>query len=197
MKGKVNVMKKIFNEKGSLIARCIVFQIAMSLLGFFVMSAVAYMNDTIILLAGIFTMLFYFAITGATLNEDGLKDALASSRINSKPDIFYGAKYVAVSYIPVLFATVLASIFRTLGILSGISDVIIMIIRFFFSGMYLGIDMALFITGIDEKGFAVYNMFSNNGYSLIVYQIFSIIICGLFYYLGIKGINLVKTKEKQ
>lgn len=190
-------MKKILNEKGSLIARCIVFQIAMSLLGFFVMSAVAYMSSTIILIAGIFTVLFYFAIMGAFLNEDGLKDALIIERNNGSADLLYGMKYVALSYIPSFLMTLIAVVFRTFGILSEIADVLLMITKFFFTGMYLGIDMSLFIRGTDENGYALYSSFSNNGYSLIIYMIFSVIICGLFYYLGIKGISLIKTKEKQ
>ncbi len=190
-------MKKVFKEKGSLIGRCIVFQIAMSLLGFFVMSAVANMNNTVILLAGIFTMLFYFSITGASLNEDGLKDGLIAGRNNEKKDLYFGFKYVAVSYIPAFVMTIFAVVFRTFDIASEIGDTLIMLVKFFFTGMYLGIDMFLFITGVDSNGYAVYSSFSNNGYSLIIYQLFSVLICGLFYYFGIKGISFIKTKEKK
>ncbi len=190
-------MKKILSEKGNLIARCIVFQIAMSLLGFFVLSGIANISNTVVLIGGIFTMLFYFAIMGAFLNEDGLKDALIMKRNNMSFDYFYGMKYVAISYIPTLFMTVLIAIFRTFSIASQAADFLVMIVKFFFTGMYIGIDMSLFITGVDENGYAIYSTFSNNGYSLIIYQLFSIAVCGMFYYLGLKGVNLVKTKEKK
>lgn len=191
------VMKKILSEKGNLIARCIVFQIAMSLLGFFVLSAIANTNDTVILLGGIFTMLFYFALMGAFLNEDGLKDALILKRNNESIDAFYGMKYVAVSYIPTLLMTICIIIFRTFSFAFEAADFLVMIVKFFFSGMYIGIDMILFITGANEQGYAVYHIISSNGYSLLFYQLFSIVICGLFYYLGTKGVNLIKTKDKQ
>lgn len=190
-------MKKIFNEKGNLIARCIVFQIAMSLLGFFVMSAIANMGNTIVLLGGIFTVLFYFALMGAFLNEDGLKDALIKGRVNERTDPFYGLKYVAVSYIPTILMTLCIIVFRTFSFAYEAADFLVMIVKFFFSGMFFGIDMSLFITGFDEKGYAIYHCFSVNGYSLLIYQLIAIIVCGVFYYLGIKGINLTKAKEKQ
>ena len=190
-------MKNLLSAKGHLIARCIVFQIAMSLMGFFVISAVAFQSRSIILIAGLFTMLFYFAITGASLNEDGLKDELIMSRNRQKSDPCCGLKYVALSYIPSFLLTLIASVFRTFNVFTGVADTLIMIIRFFFSGMYLGIDMFFFITGTDKNGYAVYNLFSANGYSLLLYQIFSVVVCGLIYYLGVKGINLLKGKEKK
>ncbi len=190
-------MKKILSEKGNLIARCIVFQIAMSLLGFFVLSAIANTSKTVILLGGVFTMLFYFALMGAFLNEDGLKDALILKRNSEKMDEFYGMKYVAISYIPTILMTLCIIIFRTFSFAYEAADFLILIVKFFFSGMYIGIDMSLFITGTSEQGYAVYHVFSTNGFSLLVYQIFSIVICGMFYYLGARGINFMKTKEKQ
>lgn len=189
-------MIKILKQKGSLIARCIVFQIAMSVLGFFVISAVANSGNTLILLAGIFTILFYFALVGATVNEDGLKDELTNKRSGLKPDIFLGIKYMAISYIPTFSLTLLLCLFRTFGIFAGAADIIVIFVRAFLTGMYFGIDMNLFIQGYSEEGYAIYSAFSSNGYSLLIYQLFSVIICGLFYYLGLRGINLNKTKEK-
>jgi len=191
-------MKRILNEKGHLIARCIVFQIAMSLLGFFVISAVANSSKTIVCIAGIFTACFYYAIMGASLNEDGLKDQLIASRSQYKGwNGLYGMKYVAISYIPTFILTLAIIILRSFDIAYKVADALVLIVKFFFTGMYFGIDMSLFITGADANGFAVYSQFSNNGFSLIIYQIASVIICGLFYYLGFKGINLLGSKDKK
>ena len=190
-------MRKFFSLKGDLIAKCIVFQIAMSLLGFFVMTALAFMSKTVILLGGIFSVLFYYAIMGAALNEDGLKDGLIISKNNGNPDKYLGLKYVAVSYIPSLIMTVLIAVFRTFEIAVEASGVLVYIVKIFFTGMYFGIDMYLFNSGVDANGNALYSTFSINGYSLIIYQIVSIIVCGVFYYIGTRGINLLKTKEKK
>lgn len=191
-------MKKIFNEKGHLIARCIVFQVAMSLLGFFVISGMFNASKTILLLGGIFSVLFYYAIMGAALNEDGLKDALITNRNkNMKKDEFYGMKYVAVSYIPTFVLTVALILMRCFNFAANIADTLVLIIKFFFTGMYFGIDMFLFITGVDAEGYAVYSKFSSNGYSLLIYEVISVIICGIFYYLGHKGINLLNFKDKK
>lgn len=194
MKGKTK-MKRILNEKGSLIARCIVFQIAMSIFGIMINFATVQLGNTILILGAVFSVLFYFALVGASLNEDGLKDKIKYDRNKEKADIFYGLKYVAVSYIPSFVITAVFSLFRTLNIFESFTYVVNMLIRFFISGMYIGVDILLF-SGTDSVGNTVYDYFSLNGYSFLIYQIVSIIICGLFYYLGIRGINLVGGKKK-
>ena len=187
-------MKKIINEKGDLIAKCIVFQIAMSVFGIMINFATVQMGNTVLLLGGIFSILFYFALVGATLNEDGLKDKIKYDRLKENPDKLYGVKFMAVSYIPSLLITGLFSLLMSFGILEGVTYVVNMIIRFFISGMYIGIDIFLF-SKTNEAGDIIYNSFSMNGYSFLIYQIISILICGLFYYLGLRGVNLIKTKK--
>ena len=187
-------MKKILNEKGHLIARCIVFQIAMSIFGIMINSVTVQMSNTILLLGGIFSVLFYFSIMGAFLNEDGLKDKIKKERNSDTYDYFYGMKYVSISYIPSLLITIIHSVLTTFGLAETVTSLLNMLIRFFISGMYIGIDVYLFSSGNSVDTIA-YNSFSSNGYSFIIYQLFSVIICGLFYYMGMKGINLIKSKR--
>lgn len=187
-------MKKLLNEKGHLIARCIVFQIAMSIFGIMITFATVQMGKNIQLIGGIFSVLFYFSLMGAFLNEDGLKDKIKYERNSATYDYFYGMKYIAISYIPSLLITVIYSVLATLGVAESLASILNMLIRFFISGMYIGVDIYLFSSGNGVDNI-MYNSFSINGYSFIIYQLFSIIICGLFYYIGMKGINLLKSKE--
>lgn len=189
-------MKRLLNEKGSLIARCIIFQIAMSIFGIMINFATVMLGKTILILGAIFSVLFYFSLVGASLNEDGLKDKIKFERNKEKIDVFYGMKYAAVSYVPSIVLTAIYSLFKTLNIFEGFTYVVNMILRFFISGMYLGIDILLF-SRTDAEGYTVYSSFSYNGYSFLIYQLISIAICGLFYYFGIRGINLIGGKKKE
>ena len=187
-------MKKILNEKGDLIAKCIVFQIAMSVFGIMINFATVQMGNTVLLLGGIFSILFYFALVGAPLNEDGLKDKIKYDRLKEDADKLYGVKFMAVAYIPSFVITGIYAVFMSFGILEGVTYVVNMVIRFFISGMYIGIDIFLF-SSTDEAGNILYNAFSMNGYSFLLYQIASVLVCGLFYYLGLCGVNLLRTKK--
>lgn len=189
-------MKKILNEKGSLIARSIIFQIAMSIFGIMICLATAKMGDSVLLLSGIFSILFYYALVGATYNEEGLKDKMKFERNREKFDYLYGLKCAAVSYIPSLIITVVYSVLRVLNVAESFTYILNMLIRSFISAMYLGLDIFLF-SGVDGNENIVYNQFSLNGFSFIIYQIISICACGLFYYVGMKGINLVKKKNDE
>lgn len=184
-------MKQLINEKSSLIAKLIIFQIAMSLFGLMFAATVIALNEGLLLFAGTFSILFYFALVGAALNEDGVKDHLKVACDRAKPDALCGFKYVLISYIPTLVITVLNIILNIFGVLDSLRGILVIIIRMFTSGMFQCIDRFLFGSGDSFVSFSLY------GYSFLVYQIISIIICGLFYFLGLRGISLLPKKKAE
>lgn len=184
-------MKQLLNEKGSLIAKSIIFQVAMSIFGIMFTATIIALDEGFLLFAGIFSILFYFALMGAALNEDGTKDYLRVKGNRARPDILCGFKYVLISYIPTLAITLLHVILRTAGVVNSLTDILNIIIRFLTSGMYLSLDRYFFASGDTFMPFSLY------GYSFLIYQVFSIIVCGLFYYIGLCGISLLPKKKEE
>ncbi len=183
-------MKKIFSEKGSMIAKLIVYQIAMSIFGVMLAFAITALNVGLLLATGVFSALFYFALAGAALNEDGLRDNVSVTRDGSAANAFIGLKYALISFAPTLIITLLYAILCTLGVNNSLTSILNIFIRFFLSGMYLSLDTSLFSAGETVMAF------SANGYSFLIYQVVSVIICGVFYYIGFKGINLLPKKKE-
>ena len=178
-------------EKSNMITKAIVFQIAMSIFGIMLASSIQSFGNAVKLFAGIFSVLFYFALIGAALNEDGLKDNIKVSRNTVKADAFLGMKYIAVSYIPTFAVTILYIILRLFGIANGLTSTLNVLIRLFLSGMYLSLDSYLFAAGNTPMPVSI------NGWTFLIYQIFSVIVCGLFYIAGLKGINLLSSKKEE
>ncbi len=185
-------MKRIFELKGRLIFKSIIFQIAMSIFGIMLAMAVLAINEKYLVFAGVFSVLFYFALAGAAFNEDGLADNLKIKGNRLTEDKLLGLKCAAVYYIPTFIITVLQIVFYyTVGADNPVFQLLNMVNRFFTSGMYLSLDRVLFATG------DTFEAISYSGIIYIVYQLFSVIVLGIFYYLGVRGINLLgKPREK-
>lgn len=184
-------MKITLKEKSSMISKAIIFQIAMSIFGVMLASSIQAFGNTVLVIAGVFSVLFYFALIGAALNEDGLRDNIKVTHGRAVEDKLLGFKYIAVSYIPTLAITVVYVILKLCGLNNDITTLINALIRLFLSGMYLSLDRAIFAMG------DTLNAFSLNGWSFLIYQVFSIVICGLFYIIGLKGINLIPVKKEE
>ena len=184
-------MKKIFNEKGSMIAKAIIFQIAMSIFGCMITMSIIAIDEGWLLLGGIFSILFYFSLIGAAINEDGAKDHLKISAGRMEPDALLGFKYILISYIPTFLITILFVILNLFGLENSLTQIMAILIRLFLSGMYQGLDRVIFASGDTLAKFSLYC------FSFVIYQVISVVVCGLFYYIGYKGINLTSGKKKE
>lgn len=184
-------MKIKIKEKTSMISKAIVFQIAMSIFGIMLASSIQSFGNTVNLIAGIFSILFYFALIGAALNEDGLKDNIKVAHNRAEADMLLGMKYIAISYIPTFAITILYIILCLFGFENVLTVTLNAIIRLFLSGMYLGFDRFLFAAGDTLMPISL------NGWTFIIYQIFSVVVCGIFYLIGLKGINLMPSKKEE
>ena len=184
-------MKITIKEKSSMISKAIIFQIAMSIFGVMLASSIQSFGNIVLILGGLFSVLFYFALIGAAVNEDGLRDNVKVTHGRVEEDKLLGFKYIAISYIPTLAVTVAYLIMKLCGLNNDFTTLINALIRLFLSGMYLGLDRVIFAMG------DTLHAFSLNGWSFLIYQLFSIVICGLFYILGLKGVNLVPVKKQE
>ncbi len=182
-------MKISIKEKTGMISKAIIFQIAMSLFGMMLSASVIAINEKLLLVAGIFSFLFYFALIGAAVNEDGVKDYLKIKAGRVEKDVFLGLKYIAISYIPTFAITVIYIVLRFFSLENALTQILSILIRLLSCGMYLSFDRYLFASGDS------FLPFSLNGYSFLIYEIISVLIIGLFYLLGVKGINLLSTKS--
>lgn len=182
-------MKISIKEKTGMIYKAIIFQIAMSLFGLMLSASVIAINESFLLFAGIFSILFYFALIGASVNEDGVKDYLRIKAGRSETDAFLGLKYAAISYIPAFIITVLYIILRLFSLENALTQILSILIRLLSCGMYLSFDRYLFVSGDS------FLPFSLNGYSFLIYEIVSVLVIGLFYFIGVKGINLLSSKS--
>ncbi len=182
--------KKYLDEKGNMIAKCIVFQLAMSLFGIMITMTLLALNEVAVVLGGIFSILFYFALVGAAVNEDGVKDCIKVEGGRMEKDAILGLKYVAISYIPTFIISGLYCVLSLCGVQNSFTSILNLITRFFTTGMYMGLDISIFGAGETVAAF------SYNGYSYLIYEIVSVIVLGLLYYAGLCGINLVRKKNE-
>ena len=188
-------MKKIFTEKSSMISKLFIFQVAMSLLGLFVVSPFT-ANSSLCLAAGIFSMLFYFSLITYAVIEDGQKEYISVKAGRCEFSVFTGFLYALVSYIPTIILTVVYMIMRLSSpnsIITGAKAVLNIIIRFFLMGMYLGIDVKL---RADAAG-AFSGFISENGIFYVMCLFLMPVICGISYALAYNGKIHVNTESKK
>lgn len=188
-------MKKLFTEKSSMISKLFIFQIAMSLLGLFVVSPFT-ANASMCLAAGIFSMLFYFSLVTYAVIEDGQKECIAAKAGKCEVSVYTGFLYALFSYIPTIIITVVYMIMRLSepnGLITGAKAVLNIIIRFFLMGMYLGIDVKLRAGGSGT----FLSFISENGIFYVICLVLMPLICGIAYALAYKGIIHVNTEPKK
>ena len=196
-------MFEILKSKINLIVKLFVFQIAMSLLGLFVVSP---FSGNMQIAAGVFSTLFYFSLVCYAVIEDGQKDHLAVKSGRAVGNPYTGFLYSAVSYIPtiilVLFQMILFLMTQNSSI-TGLKAVLAFVIRFFLMGMYLGIDTGLAGRYYDSASQSMKSdanptlLFMSDNY--IIFSIFLVLlplICGFAYMLAYKGKIHVNTEVK-
>ena len=198
-------MFSILKEKSNMIAKLFVYQIAMSLLGLFVVSP---FNGYMQIAASVFSMLFYFSLVSYAVIEDGQKDHIshiAGRIIGNKAT---GFVYGVVTYIPTLVVVLLQVILQLLtdvSALTGIKTVLTFIIRFFLMGMYLGVDTGLVQRGYDSinqtsvviKGSDLLVFMSDKYLIFAVCLIFLPLVVGISYNLAFNGKVHVNTTPKK
>lgn len=191
----------IIKSKSHMIGKLFVYQIAMSLLGLFVVSP---FSGVMQIAAGVFSTLFYFALVAYAVIEDGQKDyvSVTAGRLDGRG--YTGFVYALVSYLPtivIVVANVLVSLFTNAF---ALRDILKIIVRFFLMGMYLGIDTGLAqrtqdpITHEMVSGAPDWLLFlSENSVTFAILLVVMPIVCGLSYYLAYKGKIHVDTTVKK
>lgn len=190
-------MKKLFSNKGHLMLKYIVNQIAMSLFGLMMSASALAINDNLLLPFGIFGLLFYYFILITFIREDGLKDAIKVDGGRIKIDVFMSLKYCGIAAIPgflIALLNMFLHIFNNGAIAyEGAAVVLNAVTRILVYGMYNTLDTYFFNneTGILSS----YNYLSSNGITYVLYTVFTLAVCFLAYYTGVKQM-FVKEEKK-
>ena len=198
-------MKSIINEKKDMIANIFVYQIAMSLLGVFVVSP---FNGYVQIAASVFAILFYFSLVCYAVIEDGQKDCISHKAGRMVGNPASGLVYSLVSYIPtvvIVIAQCLLNLFTDYNVLAGLKSIINVVIRFFLMGMYLGVDTGLVQrtydsvnqTSVIVKGSDFLVFMSDNYLVFSVCLIFLPVVAGITYKLAFDGKIHVNTAPKK
>jgi len=198
-------MKKIIQEKSHMISKLFIYQIAMSLLGVFIVTP--FTKNAWCMAAGIFSLLFYLSLVSYAVVEDGQKDFVSHSagRINGKSTT--GLKYSLISYIPTIALVCLYAILKlctTGNMLSALKNILNIIIRFFLMGSFLGIDVGITGYGYDaatqsmvSAASVVLRFISDNGIFFVICLFVVPVVSGLMYSLAFKGKININTHKKE
>ena len=197
-------MISILKEKSNMISKLFVYQVAMSLLGLFVVSP---FSGKVQIAASVFASLFYFSLVCYAIIEDGQKDFISHNAGRICGSGMTGFVYAVASYIPTIVIVILQVLLCTLTKATeflGLKSILTFVIRFFLMGMYLGID-----TGLVQRGYDSVNQTSVVlcDSKILVYMsdnylIFALclvlfpIVAGVSYNLAFKGKVHVNTAPK-
>lgn len=192
-------MKTLFNEKGHLMLKYIINQIAMSFFGVMMAFTAATIDEkgSWLLPFGIFSVLFYWAILISFMREDGLKDAIKVNGGRMKKDTLLPLKYCGIAAIPGLLFPVANLIIRLIGteseISQGIVNICSFVSKFFAYGAFMGVDSYLFA--------GEYALFSSasflTDYSIVcfIYTAVTLAVCVLAYNSGLSGMFIKKDRK--
>ena len=197
-------MFETIKSKSHMISKLFVFQIAMSLFGLFVVSP---FNGYWQVAASAFSCLFYFSLVSYAIIEDGQKDCISHTAGRIEGKSYTGFVYALVSYIPTLVVVIIEVILRlcTAGnTLTTLKDLLGLLIRFGFMGMYLGFDSGLVQRAPDPetlqmniiKGSDALVFMSDNYLIFAICLVFLPFVAGLCYNLAFKGLVHVDTSVK-
>ncbi len=197
-------MKKLFEEKSHMVSKLFIYQIAMSLLGVFIVSP---FSGTTCIIAGVFSLLFYLSLVSYATVEDGQKDFVSQKAGRLQGSAFTGFKYALISYIPTIFIVAFYCIIKLSTkseMLSALKNILNIIIRFFLMGSYLGIDVGLTGYGYDtatqsmvSDAPTVVRFISDNGIFFVICLIVMPLICGFAYNLAFNGKISINTHKKE
>ncbi len=196
-------MKKLFNEKGHLMLKYLINQIALSLFGLMVSGFTVKDGNTGWLLPiGVFALLFYYFILISFIREDGLKDGLKVDGERMKKDIFLSLKYCSLAAIPgFLFPFInfavrfIAHFSESSGsLITNISLICNIVTRILTYGMYNPIDSYLFNP---EYGMLKGMSFvSDWGISFMFYTLLTLAVCFVTYYTGVNQLFTKKGNQE-
>jgi hypothetical protein len=194
----------IFKEKGDMLRKMWINQFAFSLFGIFVASP---FNAGLCTAAGVFSYLFYLSVVSFAILDDSQKDRIAFNAGRKKNvSSVTGVMYSFAAFIPTLVLTIVHLAFSFMPMISeNITKVIYLINRFVLCGEIIGIDSGItnivtvnykpVVAGPEWAGFM-----SEHGIFQLLFAVLSVVIFGIVYYLGFKGIisiNTTETKKNQ
>ncbi len=196
-------MLKILKSKTHIMGVLFAYQIAMSLLGLFVVSP---FSGSMQIAAAVFSTLFFFSLVCYAVIEDGQKDFVSVNAGRMTGNAFSGFVYSFVMYIPTIIVVVtqmLLFLCTNKEALAGLKAAFAIIIRFFLMGMYLGFDTGLAARTQDPITHKMVSAASENVlYICDNYILFAMllvlfpVVCGVSYYLAFKGKIHVNTQVK-
>lgn len=200
-------MSEIIKSKFHMISKLFVYQIASSLLGIFVLTPFANINDSyrgiVNIAAAVFATLFYFSLVAYAVIEDGQKDCISHNAGRLSGNKYSGFIYGTVSYLPTIIIVVINAIINLCtkdDALTGLKSILgILFTRVFLMGNYWGFDLGIILR--DAGGNVIsgksLEAFSDNGLVFVVCLIFLPIVSGLSYMLAFNGKLHVDTKVKE
>lgn len=197
-------MNELIKSKSGMIGKLFVYQIAMSLLGLFVVSP---MKGGMQIFAAVFSALFYFSLVAYAVIEDGQKDCVSHTAGRIEGNAFTGLLYSLISYIPTVLIVafqVILHLSTDINALNGLKSILTFMIRFFLMGMYLGFDTGLVQRGYDSasqssvvlSGSDALVFMSDNYLIFAVCLVFLPVVAGVSYYLAFNGKIHVNTAPK-
>ncbi len=188
-------MKKLFEEKSHMISKLFVYQIAMSLLGIFVVTPFINSSSAGLCLSfGIFAMLFYYSLVCYAIVEDAQNDHISASSGRKQGSAWTGFKYALVSYIPTIvfvIAFIIIMLTDYKAELTGFPFVLGLIIRIFFMGSYSGVHVYLY----ELDG--VWRYMCNTGIFFGICLVVMPVVAGCAYALAYKGKIHINTAAKK
>ena len=200
-------MIEIVKSKSNMILKLFIYQIAMSLFGFFVLTPFTSLDDSyrgyVYIASAVFSTLFYFSLVCYAVIEDGQKDCVShnAGRIEGKP--YTGLVYSLVSYLPTIVIVVVnsvISIVTTPDSLSALKAVLgILFTKVFLMGTYWGFDAGIVVrsaTGQIVSG-EKFVFLSDNYLFFVFFLVLLPLVSGISYYLAFKGKVHVDTKVKK
>lgn len=183
-------------QKKGLIVKFMVNQVAFSLLGIFVTSAVFNLQNHILLLAGLFSSIFFFFLIYSNAFDEGQRDAIKVEGNRMKMLPLLGFYYTLVAYFPTIIIVILNLCFRLffsgVSIIEKISYLIdAFFVRIFSMGMYLGIE--LFIKYSSKTG----ELLSGKGALFAIFLLFAPVVSGAGYFCGLHNFKLLRKPQNK
>ena len=199
-------MLEIIKSKSHMISKLFIYQIASSLLGFFVLTPFLNINDSyrgiVNIAASVFATLFYFSLVAYAVIEDGQKDCISHNAGRISGNAGTGFVYAITSYLPTVVIVVLNSVISLCtdtDALSGLKSVLgVLFTRLFLMGTYWGLDAGIVLRDQNRNVISGKSLefFSDNGLIFAVCLVFLPLVAGFSYYLAFKGIIHVDTTVK-
>lgn len=192
-------MKTLFIEKGHLMLKYIINQIAMSFFGVMMAFTAATVSDdgSWLLPFGIFSLLFYWSILISFMREDGLKDAIKLKGGRIKKDSLLPLKYCSIAAVPGLIFPLVNMIVRIIGtdsaIAQGAVNICSFVTKFFVYGAFMPLDSYLFAG--ENAIFSSGRFLSDYSIICLVYTILTLVVCSLAYNSGLYGMFIKKDKK--